>query len=144
MHLHSTDFTATFFPLHARFLCGSAIRGRRLFLCRRLDKVRTSDTVTTARCCQHTRSLPVLLTANRRNESFNTNSPSYSHTCACATCRLLEGGAYFAQYFHCAATMGRTKFSTSGAHDVIEITSPQKNDLCTEELGDRAQVITES
>ena len=28
--------------------------------------------------------------------------------------------------------MGRTKFTTSGAHDVISITSPQKNDLCTE------------
>ena len=26
---------------------------------------------------------------------------------------------------------GRTKFTTSGAHDVIAITSPQKNDLCT-------------
>ena len=35
---------------------------------------------------------------------------------------------------------GRTKFTTSGAHDVIAITSPQKNDLCTEELRDRAQV----
>ena len=32
----------------------------------------------------------------------------------------------------------RTKFTTSGAHDVIAITSPQKNDLCTEELRDRA------
>ena len=32
--------------------------------------------------------------------------------------------------------MGRTKFTTSGAHDVIAITSPQKNDLCTEELRD--------
>ena len=28
-----------------------------------------------------------------------------------------------------------------GAHDVIAITSPQKNDLCTEELRDRAQVM---
>ena len=37
--------------------------------------------------------------------------------------------------------MGRTKFTTSGAHDVIAITSPQKNDLCTEELRDRAQVM---
>ena len=36
--------------------------------------------------------------------------------------------------------MGRTKFTTSGAHDVIAITSPQKNDLCTEELRDRAQL----
>ena len=33
---------------------------------------------------------------------------------------------------------GRTKFTTSGAHDVTSITSPQKNDLCTEELRDRA------
>ena len=32
--------------------------------------------------------------------------------------------------------IGRTKFTTSGAHDVIAITSPQKNDLCTEELRD--------
>ena len=31
---------------------------------------------------------------------------------------------------------GRTKFTTSGARDVIAITSPQKNDLCTEELRD--------
>ena len=34
---------------------------------------------------------------------------------------------------------GCTKFTTSGAHDVIEITSLQKNDLCTEELRDRAK-----
>ena len=32
------------------------------------------------------------------------------------------------------AERGRTKFTTSGAHDVIAITSPQKNDLCTEEV----------
>ena len=38
------------------------------------------------------------------------------------------------------STLGRTKFTTSGAHDVIAITSPQKNYLCTEELRDRAQV----
>ena len=31
-------------------------------------------------------------------------------------------------------TMGRTKFTTSGAHDVIAITSLPKNYLCTEEL----------
>ena len=37
--------------------------------------------------------------------------------------------------------MGRTKFTTSGAHDVIAITSPQKNNLCTEELRDRATVL---
>ena len=36
--------------------------------------------------------------------------------------------------------MRRTKFTTSGAHDVIAITSPQKNDLCTEELQDIWQV----
>ena len=47
---------------------------------------------------------------------------------------------------HCAVIwpdhfkLGRTKFTTSGAHDVIAITSPQKNDLCTEELRDRAQL----
>ena len=35
---------------------------------------------------------------------------------------------------------GRTKFTTSGAHDAIPITSPLKNDLCTEELRDRAQL----
>ena len=27
--------------------------------------------------------------------------------------------------------MGCTKFTTSGAHDVIAITPPRKNDLCT-------------
>ena len=36
---------------------------------------------------------------------------------------------------------GRTKFTTSGAHDVIAITSPQKNDLCTEELRDRHKTL---
>ena len=40
----------------------------------------------------------------------------------------------------CKFVKGLTKF-TSGAHDVIAITSPQKNDLCTEELQDRAQVM---
>ena len=30
--------------------------------------------------------------------------------------------------------LGRTKFTTSGAHDVIAITSPQKNDLCTQAM----------
>ena len=41
--------------------------------------------------------------------------------------------------------MGRTKFTTSGAHDVIAITSPQKNNLCTEELRDidRAKSLDE-
>ena len=36
---------------------------------------------------------------------------------------------------------GALKFTTltSGAHDVIAITSSQKNDLCTEELRDRAK-----
>ena len=29
---------------------------------------------------------------------------------------------------------GHNKFTTSGAHDVITITLPQKNDLCTDEL----------
>ena len=38
-------------------------------------------------------------------------------------------------------TKGRTKFTTSGAHDVIAITSPQKNDLCTEELRDGAKSL---
>ena len=32
--------------------------------------------------------------------------------------------------------MGRARFTTSGAHDVITITSLAKNDLCTEELRD--------
>ena len=31
---------------------------------------------------------------------------------------------------------GHAKFTTSGAHDVIAITSLPKNDLCTEELRD--------
>ena len=34
---------------------------------------------------------------------------------------------------------GRTKFTTSGAHDVIAITSLQKNDLCTEKLRDKTK-----
>ena len=38
---------------------------------------------------------------------------------------------------------GRTKFTTSGAHDVIAITSPQNNDLCTEELRDKAKSLDE-
>ena len=33
-----------------------------------------------------------------------------------------------------AVRKGLTKFTTFGAHDVIAITSPQKNDRCTEEL----------
>ena len=38
---------------------------------------------------------------------------------------------------------GRTKFTTS-AHDVIASTSPQKNDLCTEELQhDKAKSLDE-
>ena len=39
--------------------------------------------------------------------------------------------------------MGRTKFTTSGVHGVIAIKSPQKNDLCTEELRDRAKSLDE-
>ena len=35
---------------------------------------------------------------------------------------------------------GRAKFTTSGAHDVIAITSLPKNDLCTEELRDIARL----
>ena len=38
-------------------------------------------------------------------------------------------------------TKGRTKFTTSGAHDVIAITSPQKNDLCTEVLREFAKSL---
>ena len=37
--------------------------------------------------------------------------------------------------------MVRTKFTTSGDHDVISITSPQKNDLCNEELRDRPKIV---
>ena len=33
---------------------------------------------------------------------------------------------------------GHTKFTTSAAHDVIAITLPQKNDLCTEEVNGRS------
>ena len=40
-------------------------------------------------------------------------------------------------------TMGHTKFTTSGAHDIIAITSPQKDDLCAEELRDRAKSLDE-
>ena len=39
--------------------------------------------------------------------------------------------------------MGRTKFTTSGAHDVIAITSLQKNDLCTEKLRDKTKSLDE-
>ena len=41
--------------------------------------------------------------------------------------------------------MGCAKFTTSGAHDVIAITSLPKNDLCTEELRniDRAKSLDE-
>ena len=39
--------------------------------------------------------------------------------------------------------MGRTKFTTSGPHDVIAITSAQKNDLRTEELRDRPKTLEE-
>ena len=39
--------------------------------------------------------------------------------------------------------LGRIKFTTSGAHDVIAITAPQKNDLCTKELQDRAKSLDE-
>ena len=38
---------------------------------------------------------------------------------------------------------GVPKFTASGAHDVIAITSPQKNDLCTEELRDKAKSLDE-
>ena len=37
---------------------------------------------------------------------------------------------------------GIAKF-TSGAHDVIAIISPRKNDLCTEKLRDRAKSLDE-
>ena len=37
---------------------------------------------------------------------------------------------------HALCIKGCTQFTTSGAHDVIAITSSQKNDLCTEELID--------
>ena len=36
---------------------------------------------------------------------------------------------------------GRTKFTTSGAHDVIAITSLQKNDFCTEKLRDKIKSL---
>ena len=39
----------------------------------------------------------------------------------------------------CQFHLGRTKFTTSGAHDVIAITSLQKNDLCTEKLRDKTK-----
>ena len=32
--------------------------------------------------------------------------------------------------------MGRSKFTTSGAHGIIAMTLTQKNDLCTEDVGD--------
>ena len=48
--------------------------------------------------------------------------------------RLSPGTAPYATL----SNLGRTKFTTSGAHDVIAITSPQ-NGLSTEELRDRAK-----
>ena len=46
-------------------------------------------------------------------------------------------------HFWDGAHQGRTKFTTSGAHDVIAITSTQKNELCTEELRDRPKTLEE-
>ena len=40
-------------------------------------------------------------------------------------------------------TLGHTNFTTSGAHDVLAITSPQKNDLCNKELWDRPKTLEE-
>ena len=37
----------------------------------------------------------------------------------------------------------RGALSSQHAHDVIAITSPQKNDLCTEELRDRVKSLDE-
>ena len=73
--------------------------GQRLFFWKalrcqwRLDKVRTSETVTVLDTVSSTRSLSVLHAVSRGNNSYNTNSPSasvvtitrnHSHTCACA------------------------------------------------------------
>ena len=41
------------------------------------------------------------------------------------------------------AMLGRTNQHASGAHDVIAVTSPQKNDLCTEELRGRPKTLEE-
>ena len=38
-------------------------------------------------------------------------------------------------------TVVTTGLVTTGAHDVIAITSPQKNDLCTEELRELAKSL---
>ena len=43
---------------------------------------------------------------------------------------------FYVCMYVCMYVMGCTKFTTSGAHDVIAITSPQQNDLCTEKLRD--------
>ena len=37
--------------------------------------------------------------------------------------------------------MGLIKFTISGAHDVLAITSPQKNDLCIEDLCKFAKLL---
>ena len=55
----------------------------------------------------------------------------------CVNCTIID--LSFEQ-FHKFRT-GRAKLTTSGAHDVIAITSPQENDLCTEELQDSAQLV---
>ena len=59
-------------------------------------------------------------------ESRETSTPNSSLACS-----------------HAHSGLGRTTFTTSGAHDVIVITSPQKNDLCTEELRDKAKSLDE-
>ena len=56
----------------------------------------------------------------------------------CVNCTIID--LSFEQFRHKFRT-GRAKLTTSGAHDVIAITSPQENDLCTEELQDSAQLV---
>ena len=75
----------------------------------------------------------------------SSTSPSswWTATTLTLVCDLHVCVTVFCSSFHiarklavCVAVyrLGHTKFTTSGAHDVIAITSPQNNDLCTKEL----------
>ena len=78
---------------------------------------------------------PLPSTATTGDKSKKAPPPDDS-TGTSGKCLLARRRSALARYI-----MGRTKFTTSGAHDLIAITSSQKNDLCTEELRDRAKSL---
>ena len=110
--------------------CVATIREQRFFfffwkVCRRqrqLDKVRTSETMMIARCCQKY-TQPLSPAVSRKNESYNMNSPSasmvthqklFSHV---RVLHILSSGYYLRAVFilfrasDCAATIsGRHLF----------------------------------